>query len=58
MKHVYKFVAGNSRITPIGIALALAAVLLLRSVLGWWAAPVYLGILLVTLAVATLEPVQ
>jgi len=58
MKRAYKFVAGNSRITPIGIALAVAATLLFKSHLGWWAAPAYLGILLVTLAVATLEPVQ
>jgi hypothetical protein len=58
VKRAYKFIAGNSRITPIGIALAVAAMLLFKSVLGWWAAPVYLGILLATLAVATLEPVQ
>ncbi len=58
MKRAYKFIAGNSRITPAGIALAIAAVLVFRSVLGWWAAPVYLGILLATLAAATLEPVQ
>jgi len=58
MKRAYKFVAGNSRVTPIGIALAVTAALLFKSVLGWWAAPMYLGILLATLAVATLEPVQ
>jgi hypothetical protein len=58
VKRVYKFIAGNSRITPIGVALAVAAALGLRGALGWWAAPVYLGILLATLAASTCEPVQ
>lgn len=58
MKRFYKFVAGNSRVTPAGIALALAVVLAFRHTLGWWAAPAYLAILLATLAVTTFEPVQ
>lgn len=58
MNRVYKFVAGNSRITPLGIAIALAAGLLCKNALGWWSAPVYLAILAATLALSTLEPVQ
>lgn len=58
MKRAYKFIAGNSRVTPLGIALAVALAVLLRHALGWWAAPCYLVLLLGTLAVTTLEPVQ
>jgi hypothetical protein len=58
MKNVYKFVAGNSRITPAGIVLALAAALAFNTYLRGWAAPVYLCILLATLAAAVMEPVQ
>jgi hypothetical protein len=58
MKRVYKFIAGNSRITPIGIALAVVLAIVLRSALGSWSAPVYLGVLLLTLAASTREPVQ
>jgi hypothetical protein len=58
MKRAYKFIAGNSRVTPLGIALAVAVTLALRGALGWWAAPCYLAILLGTLAATTVEPVQ
>ena len=58
MKRAYKFIAGNSRITPIGIAVAVGAAVALRHPLGWWAPLCYLAILLATLAAATLEPVQ
>ena len=58
MKRVYKFIAGNSRVTPLGIAVAVAAGLLCKNALGWWSAPVYLAILALTLALSTLEPVQ
>jgi len=58
MKRAYKFIAGNSRITPVGLALAVGITFGFRSVLGWWAAPCYLAILLLTLAAATVEPVQ
>jgi hypothetical protein len=58
VKRIYKFIAGNSRVTPIGIALAIAVALFFRDALAWWAAPCYLGILLVTLAASTFEPVQ
>lgn len=50
-------IAGNSRLTPLGIALAIALGLLLPHQLGWWTAPLYLGILILTLAAATAEPV-
>lgn len=58
MKRAYRFIAGNSVVTPIGIAVAAIAVSIFRNGLGWWAAPAYLGILLATLAAATFEPVQ
>lgn len=58
MKRAYKFIAGNSRITPLGIGLAVAVAVGLRHAPGWWAPPCYLAILLGTLALATLEPVQ
>jgi hypothetical protein len=58
MKRAYKFIAGNSRITPLGLALAIGVALAFRGALGWWAAPCYLAILLATLAAATVEPVQ
>lgn len=58
MKRAYKFIAGNSAVTPLGIAAALAAAVFFRHALGWWAAPAYLAILLLTLAATTFEPVQ
>lgn len=58
MNRVYKFIAGNSRITPLGTAAAIAAVVIFRQTLGWWVAPLYLAILLATLALSTFEPVQ
>lgn len=58
MKRIYKFVAGNSYVTPLGIAAALAVAIFFKHALGWWAAPAYVGVLLVTLAAATCEPIQ
>jgi hypothetical protein len=58
MKKAYKFIAGNSRLAPIGIALAVAVALTLRHTLAWWLAPLYLGVLLLTLAATTFEAVQ
>ncbi len=57
MSRIYKFVAGNSRVTPIGIALAVALAIALRGQ-GAWASGIYLSVLAVTLAISTLEPVQ
>jgi len=55
VKAVYKFIAGNSRITPAGVVLALAAGVLLR---GFpWAPIVYASILIATLWASTFEPV-
>ncbi len=58
MKRIHAFVAGNSLVTPAGIALAAALALTLRHTLGWWIAPLYAGVLLATLAASTLERVQ
>lgn len=58
MKRFYRFVAGGSRVTPLGIAAALAVALALRHSLGWEIAPLYLAILLLTLAASTFEPIQ
>ncbi|HEV3152391.1 MAG TPA: hypothetical protein VGZ02_01155 [Candidatus Baltobacteraceae bacterium] len=58
MKNVYKFVAGNSRAAPAGIALAIGISLPARHAGGWTPAVVYLLVLVLTLAASTLEPVQ
>jgi hypothetical protein len=58
MKQAYKFIAGNSRVTPIGVVIAIAAVLVFRHGAGWRADVTFLGILLATLAASTFEPVQ
>ena len=58
MKSAYKFIAGYSRVTPVGIAVAVAAALLLRHSPAWESAAAYLAILLLTLAASTFEPVQ
>ncbi len=58
MNRAWKFIAGNSRVTPFGIAAAVAVAVIFRAALGWWAAPVYVAILLATLAATTFEPVQ
>jgi hypothetical protein len=58
MKQAYKFIAGNSLVTPFGIALAIALVLIFRHSLGWQMNAIFLAILLATLAASTFEPVQ
>jgi len=58
MKQIYKFVAASSRATPAGIALAIVVALAFRTTLGGWAGALYLGILILTLAASTCEPVQ
>jgi hypothetical protein len=58
MSRIYKFIAGNSRVTPIGVGIAVALAVVLRGSLGIWAAWIYLSVLAVTLAISTYEPVQ
>ncbi len=58
MNNIYKFIAGNSKVTPIGIAVAVIVALLLRTHSGGWISGVYLTVLLLTLAASTFEPVQ
>jgi hypothetical protein len=55
VKSVYKFIAGNSYVTPIGVGFAAVVALALHRTLGWWSAPLYLTLLLVTLAASTAE---
>ena len=55
MQAIYKFVAGNSRATPAGVAVAAILAGALHTVLGPWTAAVFLGTLIVTLAAATAE---
>lgn len=57
MKRFYAFVAGNSRVTPVGIAAAVVVALTLRGSPDW-AAAAYLAVLIATLAACTLERVQ
>lgn len=55
MKAVYKFIAGNSRVTPLGVAVALIAAWLMRG--SAFAPEVFTGILIATLSAATFERV-
>ncbi|MDQ2679690.1 MAG: hypothetical protein M3Y21_01515 [Candidatus Eremiobacteraeota bacterium] len=55
LAEIYDFIAGSSRVTPIGLAIAVAIALFAHSFLGIWAAPVYLGILALTLILSTFE---
>lgn len=56
MKAIYKFVAGNSRVTPLGVALAAAAAgLMARSELRAAGGIIFLGILVLTLTASVFE---
>jgi len=57
VKRFYAFVAGNSRVTPLGIAAAVLVALALRRS-PEWAAGAYLAVLIATLAASALEPVR
>lgn len=57
MSGVYKFIAGDSRVTPIGIAVAVVLAVGLHPLLGRWSGVVYIGVLLATLAAAVFETV-
>lgn len=55
MKAAYKFIAGNSLVTPVGVAIALIAAWFMR---GFVLAPeIFVGILIATLSAATFERV-
>ena len=58
VKQAYKFIAGNSRVTPVGIALAIALALGLQHGHRLVERAALCVRLLVTLAAATREPVQ
>ncbi len=58
MKGIYKFIAGNSRATPVGLAVAAIVAFALRDRLGWVSAAVYVALLLATLAASTFETIQ
>ncbi|HZZ65331.1 MAG TPA: hypothetical protein VFE17_07530 [Candidatus Baltobacteraceae bacterium] len=58
MRNAYKLIAGNSVVTPIGIAIAIILAMTLRGLLGQWVGAVYVAVLLCTLVAATMEPVQ
>jgi hypothetical protein len=58
VKQAYKFIAGNSRITPIGIALAVVYVVVFRHGPQWQTDVIFIAILLATLAASMFEPVQ
>jgi hypothetical protein len=56
MKFLYDFVAGNSRVTPVGVlAGALAAALLVRAGFALAASGVFIAVLLATLTGSVLE---
>ena len=58
MKNAYKFIAGNSMATPIGVAIAVVLTFALRGIPAAWQAAVYIAVLLFTLAASTFERVQ
>ena len=58
MNRIYKFIAGNSRVTPIGIAIAIVFAVVFREAHSVLAEGLYVGVLLLTLVGATFEPVQ
>lgn len=58
MRSAYKLIAGNSLVAPVGIAVAIVLIVTLHDILGRWAAPAYIGVLLCTLAISTAEPVR
>ncbi len=58
MKGIYKFIAGNSRATPVGLAIAAIVAYAVRDRLGWLSAAIYLALLLATLAASTFEAIQ
>lgn len=58
MKQIYKFITGNSRVTPVGAGIAVIIAALLHGKPGIAVPIAYLAILLLTLAASALEPVQ
>ena len=58
MKRIAKFVLGNSIVTPVGVAVAIACVIFFHRTNVPWLAVAYGGILLLTLVVSTLERVS
>ncbi len=54
MNAIYKFIAGNSRVTPVGVAAAVAVAALAGHGTRW-IAPLYIAVLLTTLAASTFE---
>jgi len=58
MSRIYKFIAGNSRVTPLGIGFAIVLALIFRGAHSQLAQGLYIGVLLLTLVAATFEPVQ
>jgi len=53
---IYEFVAGNSRITPLGLLIAVLAVLVVRhSAFATWSPAVYLALLVAALAASAFE---
>ncbi|MFN2448227.1 MAG: hypothetical protein ABR508_00330 [Candidatus Baltobacteraceae bacterium] len=57
MNGILKFVSGQSRVTPVGVAIALGAMLALGHRVPW-AAPLYLALLAITLVASTFERVR
>ena len=56
MNFFYDLIAGNSRITPVGVAVSAAcAWYIARTAFAPYAAPVFIGLLLATLFLGVLE---
>jgi hypothetical protein len=55
MNTIYKSILGNSRVTPIGVAIAVGLVIGFQPVQGLWSGVLYVSVLLITLVAAVFE---
>ncbi|MEO6914131.1 MAG: hypothetical protein ABI182_08960 [Candidatus Baltobacteraceae bacterium] len=56
LAEIYDFIAGSSRVTPLGLIVAVLVALFAHPFLGAWTAPVYFIVLAATLVISIFEP--
>jgi hypothetical protein len=57
LREIYDFITGSSVVTPIGLAVTIAATIAAKGVTGNVAAYIFVALILLTLAVASREKV-